>query len=122
MTYSTTINSTITKETEASQARAGSPKTEYIQSKSNFEMTDFMKKYRAYSRLQRRVRAPLDEYCVRQYGQKMAFHFDKMDEFNNRLPSCNVHRRMAFRVVASKDFAWKQNQLRLEKMWRYWSV
>ena len=39
MTHSNTINSTITKETEATKARAGSSKTESIQSKSN---TDFL--------------------------------------------------------------------------------
>jgi hypothetical protein len=39
MTHSNTINSTITKETEATKARAGYPKTESIQSKSN---TDFL--------------------------------------------------------------------------------
>ncbi|MGR6830949.1 hypothetical protein [Aliivibrio wodanis] len=39
MTHSNTINSTITKETEATKARAGSSKSESIQSKSN---TDFL--------------------------------------------------------------------------------
>ena len=87
-----------------------------------FSMKDFMKNYRAYSRLQRRMRATLDDRCVRQYGAKMALHFERMDELNNRLTPCNIHKRMAFRAVASVQPSWKLNQLRLEKMWRYWSV
>ncbi len=81
-----------------------------------------MKNYRAYSRLSRRIRPTLDKSCIRQYGEKQAFYFEKMDVLKNTLSSCNVHKRIAFRVNANAQEEWKQNQLRLEKMWRYWST
>ncbi|KLU77278.1 hypothetical protein AB192_18990 [Aliivibrio fischeri] len=85
-------------------------------------MKSFMKNYRAYSRLGRRIRPTLDEHCIRQYGAKQAFYFEKMAVLENTLTSFNVHKRMALRVNANAQSLSRQNQLRLEKMWRYWSV
>ncbi|MGF1807315.1 hypothetical protein L4C31_18930 [Aliivibrio sifiae] len=81
-----------------------------------------MKNYRAYSRLGRKVRPTLDKSCIRQYGASMTVCFEKMAEFENKLTPCNIHKRMAFRVIANAQPSWEQHQLRLEKMWRYWSM
>ncbi|WP_196584542.1 hypothetical protein [Aliivibrio fischeri] len=126
MTHSVAINSTITKDTKATNVSSfelsGSSKNELAQSKVERKGKYFMKQCRAYSRLERRVRPTFDKGCVRQYGLLMAVCFEKMAEFENTLTSCNIHQRMAFRVVANAQPSWKQHQLRLEKMWRYWSM
>ncbi|MFA1563126.1 hypothetical protein [Aliivibrio fischeri] len=126
MTHSTAINSIITKETQATNISSfelsGSSKNELAQSKGERKGKFFMKNYRAYSRLGRKVRPTFDKDCVRQYGLSMAVHFERMAEFENTLTPCNLHQRMAFRVIANAQPSWRQHQLRLEKMWRYWSM
>ncbi|OCH42330.1 hypothetical protein A6E02_14185 [Aliivibrio fischeri] len=126
MTHSIAINSTITKGTQVTNVssfeQSGVLKNELAQSKVERKGKSFMKQYRAYSRLERRVRPTFDKGCVRQYGLLMAVCFEKMAEFENTLTSCNIHQRMSFRVIANAQPSWNQHQLRLEKMWRYWSM